>query len=590
MLTIESRPLDLPPDLQDLYENAKKAYKLPDHRVALNINRQLHERSILAQYTPGEIIGQRFMGLCHYRLSELEASKECFESALARAKESGEVEQQLLIRNHLAATLRRMGHLQEAFDLLESSLEMAPLKEHPHAHARLLGSLGALFDELGQRAAADDCYARFEVLSRFLNNEHRLANAVGLAARAAELRGDLDIAEKKYREEADLAKDVHDPLRTIAAMVHHARMAEHRGRTEEAEQLFQEALTAARVIAHEKRYTDALEAYGKFLYARHKLPAAHRLLREALNTSPEPEKQANVNHSLALVCRDAGLYGESLFYLMRSVNARAELYKPLRDLKRLAQTRLNELKGLTKELVDEAFQVARSPEVEAKLAALVNKVHADATAWDTYINSPDHRPVDPPWKRHQQLKDSSRATWTERLLPGDFAKLSDQSQDLLQRAERSYSSTIDDLGRSAHLLVLVLECELKQRLFPPWKANALWTLSDMLHALQGVVSPTIPQDPKLDKRLTRLQRAHIMNHRAVAERICEALTPIQPLEGETLDLIEVRNGIAHGDDEILASLGRLQVDAIKRHLALEAPEGGLTILQALARLPHQICP
>lgn len=56
--------------------------------------------------------------------------------------------------------------------------------------------------------------------------------------------------------------------------------------------------------------------------------------------------------------------------------------------------------------------------------------------------------------------------------------------------------------------------------------------------------------------------------------------PVKPLEGPTLEILKVRNGVAHGDPAILASLGRLQVDAIKRHLALEAPE------QALARLPR----
>ncbi len=589
MITIESKPLDLPSELQALYESAKSTYNLPNYSEALHINQQLHERSISLESTLGEILGQRFMGLCQYRLGKLEASRTHFEAALERAKVVGAIEQQLLIRNHLAATLTGLGLLEAAHEHLKEGLAGAPVDQHPHAHARLLGNLGSLLDELGQRAAADDCYARFEVLARLLRNKHRIANAVGLAARAAELRGDLATAEDKYNEEAKLAEEIKDPVRAIAATVHQARLAAYRNDPATAEQGFKAALAAAeRHVPNGKRHIDALEAYANFLRTRTppNLPAAHRRLRDALAKSSQREKQANVNHSLALVCRDAGLYGESLFYLMRSAETRASLYAPLRALRNLAQTRLKELAGITKELVDEAFQIARSPEVEVKLAALVNKVHADTTAWDTYITSPDHRPVDPPWKRHQQLKDSSRATWTDRLLPGDFADFSDQSQELLQRAERSYSSTIDDLGRSAHLLVLVLECELRQRLFPPWKVGALWTLSDMLHTLQGVVSPTTPMDPKLEKRLTRLQKAHIMTYRAIVERICGVLEPIQPLEGETLDLIEVRNGIAHGDDEILASLGRLQVDAIKRHLALEAPEGGLTILQALARCPR----
>lgn len=588
MITIESKPLDLPSELQALYESAKATYNLPNYSEALHINQQLHERSIPLESTLGEILGQRFMGLCHYRLGELDASRTHFAAALERAKVVGAIEQQLLIRNHLAATLTGLGLLEAAHEHLKEGLALAPVDQHPHAHARLLGNMGALLDELGQRAAANDCYARFEVLARLLGNKHRLANAVGLAARAAEFRGDLATAAEKYTEEAKLAKEVNDPVRMIAATVHQARLAACRNDPETAEQGFKAALAAAeRHVPDGKRHIDALEAYANFLRTRTppNLPAAHRLLRDALAKSSQREKQANVNHSLALVCRDAGLYGESLFYLMRSAETRASLYAPLRALRNLAQTRLNELQKLTKELLDEAFVVYRSQDVEAKLTALVNQVHADPNAWDNYINSPAHRVGEPPLERSRRLIDSSRATWTERLLPGDFAKFSEHSRDLLERAERSYSSTVDDLGRSAHLLALVLECELRERIFERVapKKNKRWMLRNMLSALANALNPALQLSP--DDSWYRFH-AHTRAHESLVKRICNALDPINPLDGPSHDLINVRNDVAHGNSALLASLGRLQVDAIKRHLALEAPEDGLTILQALARLPR----
>lgn len=589
MMQLQSKPLSLPADLQKLYEGARKTYIAGNHREALDIDQRLYEQAKAEKCLLGQIIGRRFVGLCQYRMDMLEASRKSFEAALKLADTADLLEQRLLIRNHLAATMRRLGRLDEAHRLLKEGLEMAPLTQHPHEHARLLGNMGSLLDELGQRAAADDCYARFEVLSRLLGNEHRLANAVGLAARSAELRADHETAEAKYSEEAALAAKVGDPLRRIAAMVHHARMAAHRGESAEAEKGFQDALREAKRGTHKKRYSDALEAYANFLRGRGNLPVAHRLLNEARKrcTEPaEPEKQANIDHSLALVSRDAGLLDESLFYLMRSVETRANLYEPLRtlkDLRKLAQTRLDELTGLTRELVDDAFRISRSADTVEKLKNLVNRVHDNKDTWKSYIASPEHRIDGSPWERDKNIMAIGQTIWSKRLLPGDFEKLSPQSQNLLMRAERSYSSAVDDLGRSAHLLALVLECELRKRLFEkiPEQGGTPWMLGNMLQSLQGIFSATGSSNREMCKLQT-----HLRPYRPLVERICKAGDPIKPLDGSHLRLVRVRNGVAHGDPKILDSLGRREVDAIKRHLALEAPEGGLTILQALAGLPH----
>lgn len=587
MITIESHPLILPPNLQAIYDEAKATYNAAKHAEALSINENLYDQSTAEKSCMGRIIGKRFMGLCQYRLSALEASRASFLAALELAEDAEEIEQQLLIKNHLAATLRRLGLLQQAYDILEHGLEMAPLEQYTHAHARLLGNMGSLLDELGQRAAADDCYARFEVLSRLLGNQHRLANAVGLAARSAELRSDLDTAEKKYRQEADLAIKVKDPLRRIAATVHLARMAARRGQVAEAEQGFKDALAAARHVEHEKRLTDALEEYAKFLREQRKLPEAHRLLLEALQICKEPEKVANVNHALALVCRDAGLYGESLEYLMRSVDARGKLYEPLRTLKDLAKVRLNELKVITNDLVEEAFMVSRSPDVEAKLTELVNKVNDDPAAWPRFVAETESRVHGSTWKRTEALKSASHALWTQRLLPGDFTSLSASSQQTLERAERSYSNAVDDLGRSAHLLALVIECELRERLFArihphsPGRPAKKWMLMEMLDKLRSSLPPGSAPPPN---PIYHLLHHHIQQHHLIVARICDAFDVITPLDGNTFDIVELRNGVAHGTETVLASLGRLQVDALKRHLALTAPHQGLTIFQALARL------
>lgn len=588
MIPIESHPLVLPPDLMALYDSAKATYVAGSHAEALHINEELRRQSMAVQCSLGTIVGQRFMGLCHYRLGDLEAARASFDEALRLAVVSGEIEQQLLIQNHLAACVRGLGQLQQAHDILERALNMAPLELYTHAHSRLLANKGALLDELGQRAAADDCYARFEVLSRLLGNDHRLANAVGLAARSALLREDFATAEEKYKEEARLATKVNDPLRKIAATLHLARLAARRGEDTAAERGFTEALEEARRGPHRKRLTDTLEDYADFLRKRFNLPLAYRYLLEALTLCNEPEKVANVNHGLALVCRDAGLYGESLEYLMRSVDARTKLYEPLRTLKERAKIRLDELKGITQELVDDALMVSRSSDTETALKELVNKVNDDSTAWDRFVGASKRRMGETIWQRNEDLKLASRKIWEERLLPVDFSLLSAPCRETLARAERSYSSAVDDLGRSAHLLALVLEHELKDRLFrplfPPVPGKPeRWMLSNMLTTLRDYLDPS--RAPAPSNPLHRLF-LHVQGHHYLITRICETLDEVKPLSGANLHIVSIRNGVAHGDEAVVAPLRRLQVDAIKRHLALEAPNGGLTIFQALARLPR----
>lgn len=584
MTSIEARPLVLPPDLSSIYDRAKTEYMSAKYQAALDSNTTLFQQAETIHHSLGQIIGKRFMGLCHYRLGKLEASKSCFEAAIRLADDAHEIEQKLLLFNHLAATLRRLGKLEDAYSTLKRALEMAPMTDFIHAHARLLGNLGALLDEFGQRSAADDCYARFEVLSRLLGNEHRLANAVGLAARSAELRGDIETAEAKYAEEARLAVKVGDPLRQIAATLHRARVATHRGNLDEAESGYVEAVSEAKRVSHEKRYTDSLEEYGNFLRKfRRNLPAAHRNLMEAMRICNEPEKQANVNHGLALVCRDAGLYGESLHYLMQSVAGRVKLYEQLRAAKDLTKGRLNDLKEITSELVDDAFQVARTPDIQDRLRELVDRVNDAPGAWDAYRLAAAEQTRETIWKRHRELERRSRETWGTYLLPNHFTKLFPQSQSLLERAERSYSSTVDDLGRSAHLLALVVECELKARVFERVASKQRWTLGEMLSKLNIVAAQT--RAPKATDPLYKVYH-YTRKYRPLIEQICKATGPIPPADGSTpLVLVDIRNGVAHGDEATLTSLGRLQIDAIKRRLALEAPQDGLTVFQALAQLP-----
>lgn len=604
--------VSLPPDLATHLDAARNAYRDATHEEALNHNIALLGAAEQVGHRLGQILGHRFIGLCQYRLDRLEDSEQSFNRALQLAEDAGETEQALLIHNHLAATLVGLGRLDHAHQLLRDALERAALPEHLHAHARLLGNMGALFDELGQRERADECYAKFEVLHELLGNPHRLANARGLAARSAELRGDFEVAEQKYRQEFELAERSGDPLRQIAAIMHRGRMAQHLQRFDEAEEHFRRAVTMAHERPYERRLVLACISYAGFLRERGDWVGAHALLKDAESHYSRPEQRALVHHGLALLLREARLFAESLWHMQRSVKARDEMYRPLKveAVRKMAQRRLQELREFVRELVHEAYRVVRDEEELEELAQLVDQVEGP-NAWRRYRQEIEQHKGEPIHEHLKTLREQAESVW-RKLLPG-FDEVHEETRDKLRQAELSYSSSVDDLGRSAHLLALVLEGELKRRVFdraqrgftgthPPkeggkrkesfchkefvdhkeksnGQARKRWTLKDMLKVFAEVVSDE--QAPPGDF-LNQL-RDHLRPCLPVVRRLATLDRPIQCLDRSTHNIVELRNAIAHGEGT--KDLRRIQIDAIKRTLALERPSADEpTILQGLLTL------
>lgn len=589
----------LPASLRALYDRARDAYRAGDHKGALEIDRELHEAARNAKDTLGEILGRRFMGLCYFRLGQLDRSAEHFRAALALAERAEKTTQSLLISNHLASTVRRQGKLGEAYQLLTTALEKATLPEHLHAHARLVGNLGALLDELGQECRAADCYARFEVLAELLGNAHWLANARGLAARAAEQRGDLDIAEKKYRQEHQLAVASRDPLRQIAATLHTARIAARRDRLDEAEQLFRDALAQTESCTYEKRRIDALEFYAEFLREkRRNLPRAYFYLGQAAKLSQnEPEKKALVAYQTALVCRDAGLLGESLFHLMHAVETRHTICTRLDhgEVRDMAKRRLSELRNITEELVQEARRVERSGAERSELETLLARVRVEDAAHRSNTRpQPTSRQTAANEQEH--AKRIAKETWQRRLPLPAFQRLDGRTQDALIRAELSYGGAVDDLGRSTQLLALAVECELRRRIFDParqrLKIKEAAPSSSATHLvlvdpqkstfgnLLAAIGELVDSTPASDRDLLGQLRTLLGRSLPLLRRVARLNDPLYPVKGKPRRLLDLRNAIAH---DLTTDLNRLEVDAITRTLTLEIPaDDEPSLLAALA--------
>ncbi len=577
----------LPPEPAKCFLDARAAYLQADFKTALQLDTQVLDWADAHQHLIGQILGHRFIGLCHFRLDALDASTNHLTEALRLAEDASCLPQVLLCANHLGATLRRAGKLLEAYELFRKYLERATLPDYIHERARLYGNYGALLDQLGQRAAADDGYARLEELCELLGNPDRLANARGLAARSADLRQDQETALHKYEDERRLAEQSGNVARQVAATLHMARMNGKLKRFRIAEKLCEQGLKLAQAQKHKGRLIDAWECRAEISQLQGKLAASYQASRNALRLlsklTDHAEKRANNLHRLAVICRDAGLHGEALHHLMDAAQVRWKLFAPLRAHERLAkmaQDRLLELKELARELVQEGSRVKREAEERTPITQLIRQIwnppgkNLSDEELSAQLGSPPPEDMSQ-WPERQREK--AVALWKKRLLPNTFTKLLPASQKDLVRAELAYSTTVSDLARVAHLLAVVVERELRERIIIP-AAKAVFqeqplperwervSLGDILGVLAG--TGNLPKAKGVKEFIAQ----ELGPQNEIVDRILRLNTPLQREDkrGERFKLVELRNAVAHGEEvRRFPKLNRLTVDAVKRALVLE---------------------
>lgn len=593
----------LPSEQADWFLQARSVYLQAKYADALALDEKLLQWAEQANHRSGKILGHRFVGLCHFRLDQPEKSEEHLRRAIELAEREKAAAQVLLCANHLGATLRRQGRLYDAYQLFLRYLEKASLPTFLHERARLLGNLGALYDVLGQRAARDDHYARMEELCEMLGNPDRLANARGLAARSLLQRKDLVGALKKFEQEQQLAEQSGNVARQVAATIHIAKLHAEQSQFDLAMQQSQEALHRAQELKHPGRLIDAWECRAAILLRQGKLAASHLSLQEAMTLlkqgSEHLEKQANVLSLAGRLCIRAGLHGEALHHLMAEASLRHRLVEPLRADKRIremAQGPIRALERRAQYLLRETWSVARRPQEQEAVRTLLCKLLDREELSDEDLDKQLRNVPSMDLRRWQKSHDTrTRKLWQERLLPGKFPLLHPDSQEDLLRAESSYSATVDDLGRFAHLLAVVVERELRERIIRP--ATTVLQLNSnesdaWLHSGLGSFLLLLSGD-KFKPRgvrgsgdeMHKYVRDLRTKHGAVLDAIGSLRQPFNRADGasDAYRLLDLRNAVAHGTDASrFKNLDRLTVDAIKRRLVLE---GDPPLLAQLTDLP-----
>lgn len=233
---------------------------------------------------------------------------------------------------------------------------------------------------------------------------------------------------------------------------------------------------------------------------------------------------------------------------------------------------------MANELRDEAFRVPRGEGERALFATLLAEI-SSALGEDPQPSSPGS--MEDPWRWLDGLREQSRARWNT-ILGDDFARLHPDSQGDLVRADVTYHGAVDDLGRSAHLLALTLERELRERVAPPFRAIVAANRASFPRSVEWSKLLGENPPPTLGELLSMISSTREPSVRALFETTLppgalDTLMPvvtfarnIPPVVGESINITEVRNAVAHGRT-LATPLDRLAVDAIKRAFMLDAP-------------------
>lgn len=582
----------------ELLKEAKELYRNGKFTRALDANRRVKSANSGDIY---QVRALRFCGVCLYRLGKLEESLKELQKAKELALRIDTLNEAQLVDNHLGATLLRMGRPDEALKVFQSSLQRVSRVEGLAARARIFGNLGSLYDEAGQRALADECYVRYEELCMLSDDKHHLANAHGLLSRTEIARGRLDEAQRHVEEEARLAAELGDNGRILNSRRHQANLCiararhlQREGRGDEAKALLAEATRylddADKRLSKEEiaRRVSVLRARARIAELQGRCPAALELLRGAMELLPEKlqgtsfsEQRASVLQDLAGIARTLGLSGEALYYLEQSAEVRWKQWQGLtdrgEDINALFAPRFAELRSLAESLIQEARAVPRNDAEREGLVRLLTQLGMGEAS--DKINE-----LEDSLSLKLRARTHAKSYWQRTLGTDIFDQLHEHSQDDLITSDIVYHGAVDDLGRSAHLIVVVFERELRHRFTRiiteifnknkpwQWQDSVLTELEKYKESISigsvfRIISLVTGKKEKSDfiHKIRESFHHYIDNLKAVST----INKPIKSAQGELLEIMAVRNRVAHGRYEGHMPT-RLDVDAFRRHLLFGA--------------------
>ena len=425
---------DIPAEVMAALQRGRTAYTAGDYATAEGADREALSIAEQVGSAAGATRATRLLGLCAYRRGATERSAQLLEGARRSAQEMTWEAEELLVCNHLGATYRKLGRLEEADTVFREALRRADPRRYIEARARLSGSYGAFLDDLGDERAGAEYYARYEELLGLLDDPGRLANAHGLVSRAARMRGDVGLAEAKALEERRLGAQSGQRTREGRGWMHLAQASAASGRHDEADEAFRTADDLLTNPGDARAPIEIASARGRFLLDVGRLHDAYEQVgraRAALDalSGGEHEHRARVSLLAAEVAGQAGLHGEALWHLSNALEAQLHRFDPISDprLLRFTAGRRRALADLAQHLLDEAGVVDRAPEERSRVEELGRRLTVDLPVAAPAAPEPVEQ-----WRL--RVRSEAERRW-DRLLPGTFATLSPASRGDLVLAD-----------------------------------------------------------------------------------------------------------------------------------------------------------
>lgn len=498
----------------------------------------------------GEARVLRLYGAAAYDHLQVERSEALLREARTRAEEGGWESETLLAMNHLGATLRKRGKLDQAARVFEEGLARAHPRDFHFERARLMGNYGALMDDLGDLGGAAELYGRYEELLGLLPDPplDRLANAHGLVSRVYRQRGDFDRALVKAQSEQRLGEQSGDAYREARGWQHIAQAQADLGDVAAAEQSYLQATDVLKRSSYLRAHLSLAHAHGRFYLGLGRLHQAQAMVDRAVQqlrslSAEEDEHRAKVAQLAAEVAAAAGLHGEALWHLREALEAQVRRYENLSapELLRRTRGRREELARLGEQLSREAAQVNRDESELEPVRELLGKLGVGPAT-----------PVPPEdvtsWR--ERIGEVSRERWAK-LLPATLTK---STRTDLVLADLLSHGQVGDLPRSLFLILATLERELRERVYKVPRTSET-------HRSESVPGPERWGLVRLVDGLdaSGVEAQVVLCVKRVLEQPVALSGPV-PITASQL-----RNDVAHGR---LPDLSRVEADAIRRMLVL----------------------
>ncbi len=580
--------LSLPESTSAALAKARTAYLAGDFAGAERANGEALVAAEAAGSAEGAVRARRYLGLCAYRRGENELSARLLEEVAVEAGGLRWADEELLVSNHLGATYRKLGRLDDADRVFREALLRADARHHLVARTRLLGSYGAFLDDLGDASAAGEQYARHEELLSLLDDPGRLANAHGLVSRAARERGDLPTAEAKAREEIRLGALAKLALREGRGWMHLAQALAAQGDADSAASAFAAADALLATAGDIRAPIGVACARARFFLGSGRLQASHEEVLRASGAlgalgPTEHEHRARVSEVAAEVASAAGLHGEALWHMGNSLDSQLARFEPIADvrLRGLTRGRRDQLAILARRLLGEAGAVERGMDESERVEALLlrlgdfrpsrDAVEESVSAWRTRVR----REAEQRWSR---------------LLPVGWGALPPGVREELVLSDVLSAGPVGDLSRGLFLLFTVVERVIRERLVqaPGFvsslkPSSALGKLArrtrpaGLGEMLAAILDTTEPGEASAIRSALRRN----FGAATVLEALRALREPTKRVDGAPLlPPVQWRNEVAHGGRW---DLTRLDGDAVRRGMTL----GASAPIRALVEAPSR---